>query len=60
VAPTGGIVRAVLVEPGQAVEYGQALVEIDALAIEPPGIAVEAGEVASEAGADPDAADAGA
>jgi acetyl-CoA carboxylase biotin carboxyl carrier protein len=30
-APGGGIVRAVLVEPGQAVEYGQPLVEIDAM-----------------------------
>jgi biotin carboxyl carrier protein len=35
VAPVGGIVRAILAEPGQAVEYGQALVEIDALALDP-------------------------
>jgi acetyl-CoA carboxylase biotin carboxyl carrier protein len=33
-APSGGIVRAILAEPGQAVEYGQPLVEIDALAFE--------------------------
>jgi biotin carboxyl carrier protein len=31
-APSGGIVSAVLAEPGQAVEYGQVLVEIDPLA----------------------------
>jgi acetyl-CoA carboxylase biotin carboxyl carrier protein len=54
VAPTGGIVRAVLVEPGQAVEYGQHLVEIDALALE------SSASDAAEAGAGPDIADAGA
>ncbi len=31
-APVGGIVSAVLAEAGQAVEYGQVLVEIDPLA----------------------------
>ncbi len=33
-APIGGIVSAVLAEPGQAVEYGQVLVEIDPLGSE--------------------------
>jgi acetyl-CoA carboxylase biotin carboxyl carrier protein len=54
VAPTGGIVRAVLVEHGQAVEYGQHLVEIDALALE------SSAADAAAAGARPDIADAGA
>jgi biotin carboxyl carrier protein len=48
VAPTGGIVRAVLAEPGQAVEYGQPLVEIDALVVEPLGAA------GVDVGGDPD------
>ncbi len=34
-APVGGIVSAVLAEAGQAVEYGQVLVEIDPLADDP-------------------------
>ena len=48
VAPSGGLISAVLVEAGQAVEYGQVLAEIEALA-EPSG---EAGPSPASDGAD--------
>lgn len=52
-APAGGIVRAVLAEAGQAVEYGQPLVEIDALAVEVEGEGDETPTPDAEAGPQP-------
>lgn len=40
-APEGGIITAVLAEDGQAVEYGQALAEIDRLELDPGADGVE-------------------
>jgi biotin carboxyl carrier protein len=45
-APSDGIISAVLVEAGQAVEYGQVLAEIDPFEVEPEGIGADAGEPA--------------
>jgi acetyl-CoA carboxylase biotin carboxyl carrier protein len=53
-APVAGIVRAVLAEPGQAVEYGQPLVEVDVLALESPTVGPpETDEVSAEAATEP-------
>lgn len=48
-APADGLVAVVLVEEGQAVEYGQALVQVDPLELE-AALAPEGGPAASEPG----------
>ena len=55
-APMGGIVSAVLAEVGQAVEYGQVLVEIDPLVDEPDVLDEVAPSAADDTAARPSAA----